>query len=739
MEGETKTAAVDGGMRAVLVADDLSCNSAGEPKALVPLVNRPLLDYTLDLLLAADGDDGRLITEVLCVTTASGEPARRLEEHLLSSARRRGVAARLLLLPAGSTSVGDVLRHLATLRLRGSVELGDTFVLAHADVVGNLASSLEHAVAQHVKTRRAGAGGGGGPDRVLTLLMKERDTEGKRHNMRWRAEGRPAVALVRHTGRLIAYETSTATGHPPPPPLAPTLVKRRSVQEYHTLEHCRLAVCSAEVLDLCREHPDVHTIAQLVTAILGLGDLLHIECGAHVLASEEYVEPIGDLWDYVSVSRDIVARRVLPLAPDSRVGGGTTGGRAGAPAYTRGKQNIYLAEDVVLGKCVEVGRNTVIGRATVLHEGTILEESIVGERCTLGRNCNISRAHLWEGCLLEADVVVDRALLGRGVALGRGASVGCGSVLAAGVRIAAGHSVPPYTSIVPIDGAAGEASDETVVGRGGLGRRAHPPSGDPHHSASPCPLPGAFGLLQAPKEASTSAPKEKLSDSEALFLRKVVAIFRRGRARVEAAAPAATVAAVVHEMEHCRLIHRVSDVMFARGVVAALLTAVVEGAKETETEAEAEAERKWKVTHPTITSLNRALAVWLPALECVLKGSEGTSRDRQQVLAAGTVAAFCARPAALPLFRWFLLALYKDLDLLDDDTVQNCLLEIEWELDAARLAGVVHKVPYAQEKIQIVEAARPLLVFIERQQEEEGEEEERGEGGEEGEEEQGQG
>jgi hypothetical protein len=100
------------------------------PRALVPLVNVPLIDYSIEMLMSS----GIETIYVVCVTHAD-----KIQAHVNASQWAANIKC---IVSTTAQTVGDALR-----RIQDENVIETDFVLCHADVVGNI--PLQHILTQH--------------------------------------------------------------------------------------------------------------------------------------------------------------------------------------------------------------------------------------------------------------------------------------------------------------------------------------------------------------------------------------------------------------------------------------------------------------------------------------------------------------------------------------------------------------------------------------------------------------
>jgi translation initiation factor eIF-2B subunit epsilon len=142
-------------LQAILLADSfrkrMTPITYTTPKSLLPLVNVPILEYTLELLVSAG------VKELFIVCCCHAE---KIQEYVEKSASCKQFQVSIIVAPS-CKSVGAAMREVDS---RGKIR-GD-FILVNGDVVSNM--KLEPALLAHRKRREEEKN----KDAVLTMVFK---------------------------------------------------------------------------------------------------------------------------------------------------------------------------------------------------------------------------------------------------------------------------------------------------------------------------------------------------------------------------------------------------------------------------------------------------------------------------------------------------------------------------------------------------------------------------------------
>jgi len=456
-------------LQAVLLADSFQSSfrplTLDRPKVLLPMLNVPLLDYAMEVLVSGG------VGEVVIFACSHADQLQRYLSDPLSGGRgrrRKGVTIRVVVgNEADCSSFGDALRHIDTL----DIIKGD-FVLMSGDVVSNV--KLSRALAEH-KARVAAD-----KRNFMTMLLKQTSPEHRTRPLQDDA----VMAIDARTNQLLLYDndrTETKVC------LEKTLLAELpsggvgagaggSVSLRYDLMDSQILICTPEVLMLFTDNFDWQTFhGDFLPGVLGseiLGNKIHVS----ILSRDEYAARVEDLRAYDAVSKDVIHRWTYPMVPDNNLIGADNSYR-----YHRG--NRYRESNVIVSRQAVIGEETLIGSGCNIGDRASIQRSVLGRGCSVGVGARISGSYIWSNCTIESGAIIDRALLAEGVTIRAGARIGRGAILGCGVVIGPNFIVKPYTHITTAatedgdddDEGAGNKNDasawlESEVGVGGVGR-----------------------------------------------------------------------------------------------------------------------------------------------------------------------------------------------------------------------------------------------------------------------------
>ncbi|KAI8825610.1 nucleotide-diphospho-sugar transferase [Fimicolochytrium jonesii] len=397
-------------LQAVLIADSFNERfqplTHSRPRCLLPLVNVPLIEYTLECL-AISG-----VQEVFIVCKAKSEE---IKKYIGSSRWHNSTQPRVRIVVSQELqSIGDALREVDAKGL-----IHSDFILVNGDTVANvdLTRALEAHRERREKTDR---------NAIITMVLKNASID-----HRSRARGEESIFIIdSNTQECIHWEAS------PPYPSKPKIAldverigKRTEFSVHSDLIDCQIDICSVDVPPLFTENFDWQDLrADFLKGILE-SELLGKTVYCHLLDAE-YATRVVTPRMYDAVSKDVLSRWVYPIVPENNMLAGGT--------YKYSRPSIYKEQDVKLDISTNIHERTAIGRSTTFGANTLVRNSVIGANCTIGANVTIENAYIWDNTVVGDGCRLERCIVGYDVTLGEGCRVEMGGIVEGKVVIEAG-------------------------------------------------------------------------------------------------------------------------------------------------------------------------------------------------------------------------------------------------------------------------------------------------------------
>ncbi|EFH60572.1 hypothetical protein ARALYDRAFT_477461, partial [Arabidopsis lyrata subsp. lyrata] len=311
--------------QAILLADNFTTKllplTLERPNVLLPLVNVPMIDYTLAWLESAGLEE----VFVFCST--------QVIDYLNNSGwySHKDFTVKTIESPHKSTSAGDALRYIYEQQIDTSQIQDDDFVLVSGGIVSNM--PLTQLIQEHRDRKKKD------DKAIMTMVITD-------HQF--------FIGVNPLTKQLLYYNEDKIF-------LDTSLMDRNpSVLLCSDMQDCYIDICSLEMLSHFVDNCDYqHLRCDFVEGVLA-DDITGFKIFTHEISSC-YAARIENFRSYDMVSKDIIQRRTFPYVPDMKLSGNCS--------LKLGRQGSYKASDAIRSPSVHVGDSSVIGHAKKI--GTI--------------------------------------------------------------------------------------------------------------------------------------------------------------------------------------------------------------------------------------------------------------------------------------------------------------------------------------------------------------------------------
>lgn len=404
-------------LQAVLLADSFSRNfrpiTLECPKVLLPLVNIPMIEYTIEFL-AQNG-----VEEIFIFCAWHAE---KIEEYINRSRWPKLLSIRCIS-SAVCSSAGDALRELDSLNIVRS----DPFILISGDVVSNV--NLKKAIQFHKQKRKEDI------NNIMTVVLKK---------VQKTTEAKPilddlVVALNPKTSQMYIFEDCIEKPNIRIPLELMENINTSELSFCVDLLDCHIDICSPELMLLFSDNFDYQDIRRDFIR----NEVCNFALGKHIysyIIQNEYAARVQDPRTYHSICRDIVTRWVYPLVPDVQLLQDST-------RYTQLNRYVYREQGTKVSRSASLTEEVVIGKGTTIGDFSTLTRSVVGRDVTIGNRVTIEDAHIWKGVVIEDDVKIDHAIICDRVVIQKGAVIPRGCIISYGVTVTAGTKLAEFTRL----------------------------------------------------------------------------------------------------------------------------------------------------------------------------------------------------------------------------------------------------------------------------------------------------
>jgi translation initiation factor eIF-2B subunit epsilon len=418
-------------LKAVVLADSFTKEfrpiTFEKPRALLPLVNIPILEYILEML-AASG-----VEEIFVFCCANAALIRNYIEKSKWQSANHGVTVTTIE-STSAMSAGDALRSIFAMYI-----IQSDFVLVQGDVISNI--DLKPIIQQH-KAERAK------PDSqlLMTSVFKTRRSE-EREQAVW-------LAVAPEQNQIVLFENDKRNT-----PLFHVALEKfehfSDLQVRSDLIDCQIDICAPDVLEIFNENFDFRDIRRDFLKDYVLEEEVFTYKVAPHIVSGVYSSRVNSLRAYESVSRDIVNRWMYPIVPDANFTGTTH--------FKFSRPNNYYESKISLGRTCVIQEDTVIGKGTVIGEKSVVKSTIIGRNVKIGANVKIENSFIWDSVTIEDGAQLDNCIVCSGAKIEANAVLKRGSVISFNVIIGKDFIVEEHTRITTVrEREADEENDEGV-------------------------------------------------------------------------------------------------------------------------------------------------------------------------------------------------------------------------------------------------------------------------------------
>ncbi|XP_064481624.1 translation initiation factor eIF2B subunit epsilon-like [Ornithodoros turicata] len=392
-------------LQAVITADNFNDKFAPlteeQPWVLLPVVNRPLIDYTLEYL----NDAG--IQEVFIFCCSHTE---KIREYIKNSKWSRTHSTMTATVISSETylSIGDMIRDLDCKGL-----IRSDFVLLDGGVVSTI--PLRPIFEEHRKTVAKDKGA------LMTLIYRKAAPD---HKTRCK-DDECTVAICPESRKVLHHQRMSRAKKCDFP--LEIFQQNAKVTVHHDLLNTHIAICSPHVPPVFSDNFDYQTREDFVKGILEHEEIMGNSIYVHV-SDSNYAASISNVIMYDSVSKDMIQRWTYPLVPDQVIGD--------EELYVYNRHNVYRpASGLQLSRSCTLKQNVVIGYGTKIGDGTVVKNSVIGRNCSIGSNVKLSDVYMWDNVTVSDDCDLSMCLLSNGVVVKQGVTVQRGCILGIGVIV----------------------------------------------------------------------------------------------------------------------------------------------------------------------------------------------------------------------------------------------------------------------------------------------------------------
>lgn len=402
----------DDEIQAIVIADSFNRKftpiTHETPRALLPLGNKVIIDYTLEYLLE------ECVQEIVIFCCSFGEKIRDyVQKNWLNVTNNKCTIHCVMSSTSDCLCLGDALREIDREGL-----IRSDFILVHGDLISNI--KLGPIIKEHKEKRKK--------EKNLAMTMLHRKSSPGHFS---RPFGEDLfIVLEKETNRILHYQKSHACRKL----LFSTslLNNRKEINIHYDLADCNIYICSPQVAPLFTDNFDYQTLNDFVKGILVNEEILGDQIRSCVI-SKGYSARVNDLHMYNAITLDLMNRWIYPLVPDN-------------PSYMYKRNNVYIEKDVTIERDCAITDGVLIGKGTSVGELAKLSKSVVGLNCKLGRNVEIKNSFIWDNCVIGDNVSITQSIVCSNVEIKKGVNL-IDSLISYNVCIGEDMNIAPLTRL----------------------------------------------------------------------------------------------------------------------------------------------------------------------------------------------------------------------------------------------------------------------------------------------------
>lgn len=402
-------------IQAVVIADSFNFRflpiTAEKPRALLPLVNKLLIDYTVEFL-AFNG-----VQEIFVFCCAHSDQIKQHLERSRWNSKSSPVKIRTIV-SEDCPSVGDALRNIDSLAL-----IRSDFILVSGDLVSNM--DLKEVIAKHKKLREK--------DKMTVMTnVYKRALPGHRTRS---IEDDIFLVTNSSTEQLLFCDKPGTSSHTNIP--VRVFEENDQVEVNYDVLDCHISVCSPIVPQLFSDNFDYQSRYHFIRGIIVNEEVLGNTIYAHFI-SEQYAARVGNLQTYEAISKDVIHRWVFPLVPDNS---------ALVEGYSYGRRNIYLGKNISLALDCNLEEDVVIGSESFVGSQSVISHSTIGRNCKIGKGVRIEESYVWDNVEIGDNCIITKSLVADNVRINSNVTIEAGSLVSFNVVIGKGFKVTPRSRL----------------------------------------------------------------------------------------------------------------------------------------------------------------------------------------------------------------------------------------------------------------------------------------------------
>ncbi|XP_028397164.1 translation initiation factor eIF-2B subunit epsilon-like [Dendronephthya gigantea] len=392
-------------LQAVILADSFNFRflpiTLEKPRALLPLVNYTLLDYTVDFLI------GSGIKEIFVFCSSH---AKQIINFIKDPewVAKHSTCTFHTILSEGCMSMGDALREIDR-----QAFIKTDFILVNGDLVSNI--KLDKVLKEHKERRQKSKSS------IMTMIYKQAAPDHKTRSL----EDDVFLAIESTSNRILHWEKTRKKNKFSLP--LELFIENKDVKLRYDLLDCGISICSTEVPQLFTDNFDYQTKDDFVRGIIINEEVMGNKIHSYVV-DVEYGARVTNIQMYDSISKDIIRRWAYPVVPDNSILHSNN-------TYMYNRHNVYFGTGVIFARDCILEQDVVVGSGSSVGTGSVIRNSVIGKQCVIGDNVVIEDSYIWDGVKIENNCRISKSILCDNVVVKQNVTTQKGCVLSFNVVV----------------------------------------------------------------------------------------------------------------------------------------------------------------------------------------------------------------------------------------------------------------------------------------------------------------
>lgn len=413
-------------LTAVVLADDFNKRfhplDITKPKCLLPLANKPLIHYTLQLLVTSQ------VKKIFIYCAKCYDD---VKKYIMNSKWKSQdlCGADVHLVPAQDLScVGDVFRLIEE---RNSIPYD--FIFLTADVVSN--SSLQQAFSEHKERRKK--------QKDVALLTVVTNEVSPGHSIRV-AEDDTHIVHDAITNRIYRFnKLKNNDKYSCSIPMDVLKKTDAKVRLNYSMIDTGIWMCSPKVAQIFADNFDYETQVDFIKGVIDCEEFLGCEIHMHAMKSA-YCCRVVNLLQHKIVQQDVINRWLYPIVPEvvdeyqlfNSITSACDGSMKEMISYKVKRNNVYIHNSCDISRHGDIIKcNVMIDSDTKISDGSVIAHTVIGKNCQIGENVDIRGCTLMDNVKIGSGCTIVDSIICSNVEIGCNVIVKHGSILCDAVKI----------------------------------------------------------------------------------------------------------------------------------------------------------------------------------------------------------------------------------------------------------------------------------------------------------------